>query len=255
MKIIVITQNEPFYLTDNLKYLINILPKNSQIVGAVVSKPSPFGRKGESFLQKTLKTFHIFGLKFFTHYSLMYIKNYFDQSKKIENVLNKYDIDKIVLNKSINHKDSIEKIKSYKPDILISILGNEIFKKPIINLAPYGCLNLHSALLPKYRGLMPTFWVLKNNEEFTGVSVFFVDEGIDSGPIIVQKKIKINDLSQKELIILTKKIGMEAIAEAVDKISKNKVNLIDNNDSEKTYFSFPKKSDVKEFYNSGKRFF
>ena len=51
-------------------------------------------------------------------------------------------------------------------------------KKQIFNLAPKGCLNLHTALLPKYRGLMPTFWVLKNNETHTGVSVFFVDKGI-----------------------------------------------------------------------------
>ena len=67
-------------------------------------------------------------------------------------------------------------------------MGNQIFKKQIIELAPKGCINLHTALLPKYRGLMPTFWVLKNNEKYTGVSVFFVDKGIDSGPIIVQRK-------------------------------------------------------------------
>ncbi len=61
------------------------------------------------------------------------------------------------------------KNKGFKPDMLISILGNQIFKKPLINLAPKGCLNLHTALLPKYRrGLMSTFWVLKNNEQVAG---------------------------------------------------------------------------------------
>ena len=139
--------------------------------------------------------------------------------------------------------------------MLVSILGNEIFKKPIINLAKKGCINLHTALLPKYRGLMPSFWVLKNNEEFTGVSVFFVDEGIDSGPIIVQKKVKINNLTQQELIKITKKIGMDAIAEAIDLIEKDDFDLIENDDSKKTYYSFPKRSDVKDFYNKGKRFF
>ena len=69
-----------------------------------------------------------------------------------------------------------------------------------------GCINLHTALLPKYRGLMPTFWVLKNNEKNTGVSVFFVDEGIDSGPIIVQKNISIGNMTQQELIVKTKKL-------------------------------------------------
>ena len=50
----------------------------------------------------------------------------------------------------INSNESVEKIKKYQPELLISILGNQIFKDPIINLAPKGCLNLHS-LLPKYR--------------------------------------------------------------------------------------------------------
>ena len=146
-------------------------------------------------------------------------------------------------------------ISSYSPDLIISILGNQIFKKPLIELPPLGCINLHTARLPKYRGLMPTFWVLKNEEEFTGVSVFFIDEGIDSGPIIVQKKISIDDKSQSELIGLTKKIGMEAIAEAINLIINNNVELIKNNDKYKSYFGFPTKGDVKEFKRRGKKFF
>ena len=87
------------------------------------------------------------------------------------------------------------------------------------------------------------------------VSVFFVDEGIDSGPIIIQKKIAIKDYSQQELIFITKKIGMEAIAEAVDKIKKDNFTLIKNDASKKTYYSFPTRSDVKDFMKKGKRFY
>ncbi len=138
---------------------------------------------------------------------------------------------------------------------MVSILGNQIFKNNIIKLAPKGCINLHTALLPKYRGLMPTFWVLKNNEEFTGVSVFFVDEGIDSGPIIVQKKVKIGNISQSSLIEITKKLGMDAIIEAIDLIDNDKFNLITNNDNEMTYYTFPSREDVIEFKRKGKKFF
>ncbi len=102
---------------------------------------------------------------------------------------------------------------------------------------------------------MPTFWVLKNNEKYTGVSVFFVDENIDSGPIIVQKRIEIKNQTQEELIIQTKKIGMKAIVEAINLIDGNNFTLIDNDDSKKTYFSFPEKSDVDEFKKIGKSFF
>lgn len=254
MKIVIITQNEPFYLAENLRYLIDILPKHSQIVGCVVADVSPFGKK-ETFLQKAKKTYDVFGLRFFIHYATKFMQSKLDKSKQVDSVLESYDITKIVLDKPINQNESVETIKGYEPDLLISILGNQIFKEPIISLAPKGCLNLHTALLPKYRGLMPTFWVMKNDEKYTGVSVFFVDEGIDSGPIIVQEKIEIENRTQEELIRFTKKIGMEAIAKAVDLIEKNEVKIIENDATQKTYYSFPTREDVKEFLAKGKRFF
>tara|TARA_Y200000002_G_scaffold195731_1_gene161709 strand:- start:3223 stop:3987 length:765 start_codon:yes stop_codon:yes gene_type:complete len=254
MRIVLITQKEPFYLAENISYLLKKLPKESKIVAAVIANPSPFGNK-ESFYRKAIKTLNIFGLKFFIFYSLKYIFNYFRKNKNVETILKKNGVSIIKLEKSINHKSSIEKIKSYSPDLLVSLQGNEIFKKPIIELAPKGCINLHSALLPEYRGLMPTFWVLKNDEKNTGVSVFFVDEGIDSGPIIVQERVKIINQTHRELIIETKKIGMKLILKAIQKINSNNFTLITNDDAKKTYFSFPKKSDVKEFKIKGKRFF
>ena len=137
----------------------------------------------------------------------------------------------------------------------MSLQGNEIFKKPLLDLAPKGCINLHTAMLPKYRGLMPTFWVMKNNEKYTGVSVFFVDEGIDSGPIIVQEKVEIGNSTQAQLIMRTKKIGMKLIVKAVNLITENNLVLLPNPESEKTYYSFPTRKDVIEFKKIGKRFF
>ena len=162
-------------------------------------------------------------------------------------VLSEYGINKIKIRGSINSEANLRIIKSYKPDLLISILGNQIFKRPLIELAPKGCINLHTALLPKYRGLMPTFWVLKNNEKYTGVSVFFVDDGIDSGPIIVQEKIEISNKTQQQLIKETKQLGMNLILKSIDLIAKDELTLIENPDSEKSYFSFPTREDVKEF--------
>ena len=96
---------------------------------------------------------------------------------------------------------------------------------------------------------------MKNNEKHTGVSVFFVDEGIDSGPIIVQEKLKIGNLTQEQLIKRTKKIGMELISKSIDLIQRNEVKLIENDPSKKTYFTFPTRQDVIEFKKNGKKFF
>ena len=254
MRIVIITQNEPFYLTKSLRYLLNILPEHSEVVGCVVADVSPFGKK-ESFFTKAKNTYNIFGLKFFTYYSFKYLKSKVNPKNNISNFLKSSLIPIIILDEPINKLKSVNKIKSFQPDLLVSILGNQIFKSPILNLAPKGCINLHTALLPQYRGLMPTFWVMKNNEKKTGVSVFFVDEGIDSGPIIVQTEVEIGDRTQEELITHTKKIGMEAIARSIDLIQKDEVKLIKNDPLKKTYFSFPTRQDVIEFRKNGKKFF
>lgn len=254
MKIVIITQNDPFYLAENIDYLIKNMPSSITISGCVISSVSPFGKK-EPFIRKALKTYRIFGIYFFFMYSLRYLFSFFHKEKNVGAVLDKYNIPHINLTNSINSSMSLELIKQYSPDLLISIGGNEIFKRPLIDLTELGCLNLHTAALPKYRGLMPSFWVLKNQEESTAVSVFYVDEGIDSGPILVQKQIKINGESLEQLIKKTKKIGMDCIIKAVLKIQSNDNTTIPNDNNQMTYYSFPTRNDVREFRKNGGKFF
>ena len=253
MKIIFITQDEPFYLNKSLKYLIENLPNYVEIVGCIVSDVSPFGKK-ESFVTKALNTLNIFGLSFFLRYSVKFLKSKLSRSS-VKDLMKEKKINIIELKKSINSKDSLDILKQLKPDLLISIAGNEIFKEDLINLAPKGCLNLHTAMLPKYRGLMPTFWALKNKEKHIGVSVFFVDEGIDSGPIIFQEKVEVLNKTQEQLIIETKKLGMIGIIKSIELIASGSYELLKNDEKNMTYFSFPTRNDVKEFYNVGNKFF
>lgn len=254
MRIIIITQDDPFYLGKNLSYLFDHMPQHSEVVGCVVSDVSPFGGK-ETFPQKSLKTLKVFGFGFFIRYAIRFISAKLFTKYKVVNVLERYGIPIISPKGSLNTQSSLDLIKSYEPDLLLSIAGNEIFKKPLINLAPKGCLNLHTALLPKYRGLMPSFWVLKNQEKETGVSIFYVDEGIDSGPIITQYRVPLAGLTQEKLIILTKKMGMDAIIESIEKIHSDTVVLIPNDDADQTYYRFPTRQDVLEFQAVGARFF
>ncbi|GHV06884.1 hypothetical protein FACS189485_16180 [Spirochaetia bacterium] len=255
MKILLITQDDPFYLAENLDYFFKHLPPYANVVGCILADVSPFGKR-ESFIQKLKKTFHIFGFSFVVHYSSEFIFGKLNPNRIILKILRKYNIPIVQVKGNINSENSLATLKSYSPDLLISIAGNQIFKQPLIDLAPKGCLNLHTALLPKYRGLMPSFWVLKNNEPETGVSVFFVDKGIDSGPILVQKHIPITKgMTQSQLIKTSKRIGMDAIIEAIDLIQQGNYTLIPNPGEEKTYYSFPTKQDIKAFYKIGKRFY
>ena len=253
MNIVVITQDEPFYLRKSLSYLLDSLPKDCHISGVVLLATSPFGKKLSTF-QKGLSTLKVFGLAFTLYYFIKLLAAKIT-GRSVEKFLIRKKIPIITLDNSINSSSSISKISSYKPDLLISIQGNEIFRKPIITLAPKGCLNLHTALLPKYRGLMPSFWVLKNREEKTGVSVFFVDEGIDSGPILVQREVLISGMTQAQLITHTKHVGMECIVEAINKILIDDTSTLPNYDNDMTYYGFPTRNDVIEFRKVGGKFF
>ena len=254
MRILILTQDDPFYLAKNLEFLLKHLPDGCELIGCVVFEVSPFGKR-EGFIKKIKRTQKIFGTSFVIRYGWQYILNKLDKRTKVKQVLQKHHVKLITLEKGINHADSLKLISNLKPEVMVSIAGNQIFKKNLLSIPTKGTINLHTALLPKYRGLMPTFWVLKNQEKETGVSVFFVDEGIDSGPIIVQKRVPIHNQTQKELILQTKQIGMECILESLIKIRDNNVQLIPNPEEEMTYFSFPTREDVREFTRLGKRFY
>jgi methionyl-tRNA formyltransferase len=253
MRILLITQEDRFFLPDVIANLISQLESDYTICAAVVSDVSPFGKK-ERFYKKIGRTLFIFGFLFTARWGFRYLMSIF-RRKSVSAVLHEANVDVLRFDKSINAASSLNAIRAYSPDVLISIAGNEIFKRPLIGLAPRGCLNLHTALLPKYRGLMPTFWVLLNRERYTGVSVFQVDEGIDSGPILVQKRAEIQGESQEDLIRKTKLLGVTAILEAIDILAAGDVEFLENNDEEMSYFSFPTREDVKKFLQSGNRFF
>lgn len=254
MKIILLTQNEPFFLAQNLARFLDRLPAEHTVAACVVLAPSPFGQK-KSMPRKAWETLQIFGLRFFLHYAFHYVRARLDPRRQVLRVLQARGIPVLSPKGSVNAPDFLDQLRALQPDLLISIAGNQIFKRPLIDLAPKGCLNLHTALLPKYRGLFPSFWVLRNGEAETGVSVFMVDEGIDSGPILVQKRVAIQGMSQQDLIRHTKALGMEALLEAVQLIHQGGYTLQPNEDQAMTYYRFPTRQDVRAFRAQGARFF
>ena len=252
MNIVVITQDEPFYLPNVLPELFRGIWGKHTVTGCVLLSPSPFGKR-ETAYEKAIRTYKVFGARFFIYYSARYIWSLIFKRGGVEKVFRANGVEVIRLKKSINHSQSIELINKMQPDVLVSILGNEIFRAPLLQVAP--CLNLHTAPLPRYRGLMPTFWVLRFKEKQTAVSVFLVDEGIDSGPIVVQKTLDIENMTQEMLIKKSKLLGMQAMCEAIDQLATNTPSLIANDETKSTYFGFPTREDVRAFRKAGARFF
>lgn len=96
-----------------------------------------------------------------------------------------------ITEKKVRDIDIIEQIKSIDPDIIFCIGGMQIIPKELLDIPKLGTLNIHPALLPKYRGRFSTAHAIFNGEEYGGATIHWMDEGLDTGPIILQEKFAI----------------------------------------------------------------
>ncbi len=110
----------------------------------------------------------------------------------LKSYCDKYKID-YLKNININSSEFISIISKYNCDLFVSMSFNQIFKSEIINLAKYKTINCHAGKLPFYRGRNILNWALINDEKDFGITVHYMDEGIDTGDIILQRSYKISD--------------------------------------------------------------
>ncbi len=125
----------------------------------------------------------------------------------------------------INSEESIEKLKSIKPDLIVVVAYGQILKNEILELPKYGCINVHASLLPKYRGAAPINWAIINGESETGVTIMEMEKGLDTGDMM--KKISITIEEEDDYITLHDKLSslggellIEVIEQIVDGLSK-----------------------------------
>ena len=126
----------------------------------------------------------------------------------------------------INSGDGWKVLKSLGPDVIIVVSYGKILKKNILELPKYGCYNVHPSLLPKYRGTTPIRRALENGEKMTGVTIFKLDEGIDTGPIAMQKAIGISmDDTYGTLNEKLTELGCKMLVEFLKDLENGKVEL------------------------------
>lgn len=147
-------------------------------------------------------------------------------------------------------------LNTHKPDLLISISCPQIIGKKIRDRIPMGCINVHGAPLPKYRGMMPSFWALKNGECKTATTVHDLEAKLDDGDILVQQEVEIAiDDTWDSLVRKTKAQAAQALILAIKQIKEGTVQRKPNREEDSTYYAFPTAKDRKVFLRAGRRFF
>ena len=122
----------------------------------------------------------------------------------------------VVQPRSINAPETLNELGELDLDMLVTTAYGQLLKKPVLELPRLGCLNVHASLLPKYRGAAPVAWAIASGERFTGVTVFLMDEGMDTGPILLQRAVEIApDETRGELERRLAELGGELAVAAV----------------------------------------
>ena len=146
---------------------------------------------------------------------------------------------KILQPKNLKDSSFINEIKNLNPDIFI-VVAFRMLPKILWEIPAKGTINLHASILPNLRGAAPIHWAIINGLKETGVSTFYINEKIDCGEIIEQKRVPISkNENTGELYIKLKKIGAITILSTLEKISNKNFKCIKQNENEK-YLKAPK---------------
>ena len=146
--------------------------------------------------------------------------------------------------KNFSDADSIIQFKKLNLDLVIVFSYGVLLPKDFLSIPKYGCINIHTSLLPKWRGASPVQHALINNEKETGFTFILMNESLDEGDIIFKKKILIcqND-NYKTLLNKITKLASNYIVNIIEKLADNNIKLTKQNNEESTYCYKIKKED------------
>lgn len=135
----------------------------------------------------------------------------------------------------INSKESIEKLKSMNADLIVVAAYGKILKDEILKLTGDNPVNIHASLLPKLRGAAPINRAIINGDEFAGVSIMKIEEGLDTGDYCFQDKTPIKNKNIDELTEELGQMGADLIIKFLEDYEKNNIKWIKQEDSKATY--------------------
>lgn len=257
MKIAILTANEPFYLPAFFDRFLQ--QRGGDVAGVFICEPVYKNQTKLSMLRRYRKTFglwntfvlgcRVISAKFKDKFRIGFRNRHF---YSIQAAAEYYNVP-VHHPQDVNSPEFIEQLKSLGVDLILSVSCPQIFKKDLIALPAMGCLNLHGADLPEYRGIMPSFWMLANEEKQAGITIFFVNAGIDTGDVAGKRIFPIlPEDTLENFIIRSKQHACDLALEVIGKIENGTVERKPL-EGEGSYFGWPTREAYRRFRKSGRR--
>lgn len=250
LKTVFITQEDPIYISvfwEEFVKSIDLLRKNGIEVKALVSLV-PLGRDSKSALFR-----RVFG--FYGPFGTLRIAGKYLNSLLHRRTTKEYARSMGADFMYVENIHSREFIRFAKQqDVVISVAASRIFRHKLLEAPVFGCVNIHSSLLPKYQGMMPVYWQMRDGIDEIGVTIHKMIEKLDSGDILMQRVVSIKECNTlDQAISKTKREGAGIMVDFLLDFHRYYANPTECDVSEATYFSFPDRESTKKFFATGKR--
>jgi methionyl-tRNA formyltransferase len=243
-----ITEDDPLYVAEFFEAFLSLYePEEIQIVGISIQEPF-----NEARLSTAQRVFSLYGPTGFARLLVRYGRRKL-QGRSIARLSRAENIP-LVPTRSVNDAGFVERVKSLDPDVIVSVAAPEIFKTAILKAPRLGCINVHSGRLPRYRGMMPTFWQMRAGEPNVTVTVHEMAEKLDAGAVLgtVECPIEKHD-SLDRVMVAAKHEGARLLIRVLRELAAGEVRPQGLDMSEASYFSFPRRADVLELRRLGHR--
>ena len=137
----------------------------------------------------------------------------------------------------------IQSLRELKPEVIVVIAYGQILPKEILELPKYGCVNVHASLLPGYRGAAPIQWAVINGDEVTGVTTMLMNEGLDTGDILLKKEVGVDEKETGgSLFEKLSTVGAELMLDTLSGLEKGEITPEPQNEAEASKVGLLKKS-------------
>lgn len=248
----VVTQDEPFYMPWFYRSFFENIGDDVNVRWITI-----LDTFDESFLDSVRRAYRLYGPGNFARLGIRYLRRMATDRlgmahHSVRSIARAHGVP-AEERSSVNTAAFVDRIEREAVDVLLSVSAPEIFDPPVLNAPRWGCVNVHTSKLPKYRGLLPTFWALYHGDDEIGVTVHTMAEEIDRGEIVRQTTFQVGaDPSLHDVIERGKTVGGRLAAETLDEIATGEETRRPMS-GEESYFSFPTVEERREFQRNGGR--
>ena len=256
MRIAIVTQEDPFYLPPALEAVCDA--RRGEVVAMIIL---PAFNEGLGDTAKRLYQFY--GPVDFVRLGMRFAgAKLADRVNRVRPLTRAYSATDVARRHGvpvytpakINASEFVEVLRgTIRPDLLVSIAASQILRRAVLEVPRLGCINMHSAPLPRYQGMMPNFWTMVHGEPEAAVTIHYMVEKLDAGDIILQWPVPIEPGdSLHDLMVRSKEVGVRCLLQAITQIEAGTAERRPMDTGQATYFSFPTRDAAQRLRRQGR---